>query len=165
MTIGISTARRSHGFASSAGCRLSAPGSDGRFGVGGESWEKNKEGKNIMTGQKTVRRRWSSVPIYFLNQKVVYSRSGKSFSAIFSGPYALNEEPYIRIAVGNYPNLLVARRQEDKLLKEHPAPLNMEVYENSQRKHQKSGSIMPKAQNKLLKICLAGDQNFLGYIL
>lgn len=83
-----------------------------------------------MTGQKTVRRRWSSVPIYFLNQKVVYSRSGKSFSAIFSGPYALNEEPYIRIAVGNYPNLLVARRQEDKLLKEHPAPLNMEVYEN-----------------------------------
>ena len=105
------------------------------------------------------------VPIYFKNQKVVYSRSGKSFSAIFSGPYALNEEPYIRIAVGNYPNLLVARRQEDKLLKEHPAPLNMEVYENSQRKHQKSGSIMPKAQNKLLKICLAGDQNFLGYIL
>ena len=127
--------------------------------MGGESWEKNKEGKNIMTGQKTVRRRWSSVPIYFLNQKVVYSRSGKSFSAFFSGPYALNEEPYIRIAVGNYPNLLVARRQEDKLLKEHPAPLNMEVYESSKRKHQKPGSIMPKAQNKLLKICLAGDQN------
>lgn len=165
MTIGISTARRSHGFASSAGCRLSARGLDGSFGAGGESWEKNKDGKNIMTGQKTVRRRWSSVPIYFLNQKVVYSRSGKSFSAIFSGPYALNEEPYIRIAVGNYPNLLVARRQEDKLLKEHPAPLNMEVYESSQRKHQKPGNIMRKVQNKLLKICLAGAQNVLGYIL
>lgn len=165
MTIGISTARRSHGFASSAGCRLSARGLDGSFGVGGESWEKNKEGKNIMTGQKTVRRRWSSVPIYFLNQKVVYSRSGKSFSAIFSGPYALNEESYIRIAVGNYPNLLVARRQEDKLLKEHPAPLNMEVYENSQRKHQKPGSIMQKEQRKLARICLVRDHVFLGHIL
>lgn len=156
---------RSRGFASSAGCRLSAPGSDGSFGVGGESWEKNKEGKNIMTGQKTVRRRWSSVPIYFLNQKVVYSRSGKSFSAFFSGPYALNEEPYIRIAVGNYPNLLVARRQEDKLLKEHPAPLNMEVYESSKRKHQKPGSIMPKAQRKLARKCSVRDHVFLGHIL
>ena len=54
---------RSRGFASSAGCRLSAPGSDGRFGVGGESWEKNKDGKNIMTERKTVRRWWSSVTI------------------------------------------------------------------------------------------------------
>ena len=84
------------------------------------------------------------VPIYFKNQKMVYSRSGKSFSAIFSGPYALNEEPYIRIAVGDYPDLLVARRQEDKLLKEPPALLNMEVYESSQRKHQNPGNIMQK---------------------
>ena len=105
------------------------------------------------------------VPIYFKNQKVVYSRSGKSFSAIFSGLYALNEEPYIRIAVGNYPNLLVARRQEDKLLKEHPAPLNMEVYESSQRKHQKSGNIMRKAQSELTSKCLTGDQDFPVYIL
>ena len=96
---------------------------------------------------------------------MVYSRSGKSFSAIFSGPYALNEEPYIRIAVGDYPDLLVARRQEDKLLKEPPAPLNMEVYESSRRKHQKPGNIMQKAQSELTSKCLTGDQDFPGYIL
>ena len=55
------------------------------------------------------------VPIYFKNQKVVYSRSGEPFSGIFSGPYALDVEPYIRIAVGDYPDLLVARGQDDAL--------------------------------------------------
>ena len=55
------------------------------------------------------------VPIYFKNQKVVYTRSGEPSSAIFSGPYELDVEPYIRIAVGDYPDLLVARGQDDAL--------------------------------------------------
>ena len=55
------------------------------------------------------------VPIYFKNKKQIKSRSGELASATFFGPFDLTQEPYIRVAVGDYPDLLAARGQDDAL--------------------------------------------------
>ena len=42
------------------------------------------------------------VPIYFKNREFIRAADGDKCSAIFSGPYNHSEEPYIRIAIGDY---------------------------------------------------------------
>ena len=49
------------------------------------------------------------VPIYFKNKKMLKSSVGKMCSATFFGPYNKNVEPYIRISVGDY-NDMVRKR-------------------------------------------------------
>lgn len=46
------------------------------------------------------------VCIYFKSLKVITSLSGESVSASFLGPFDISQEPYIRIAVGDYNELL-----------------------------------------------------------
>lgn len=46
------------------------------------------------------------VPIYFKSTKTVRTRSGESASAVFFGPFDKEVEPYIRIAVGDYDDML-----------------------------------------------------------
>lgn len=42
------------------------------------------------------------VPIYFKNREFIRAADGDKCAAIFSGPYNHSEEPYIRIALGDY---------------------------------------------------------------
>ena len=46
------------------------------------------------------------VPIYFKSSKFVTASTGEKLSAIFFGPYDKTVEPYIKIAVGDYEDLL-----------------------------------------------------------
>lgn len=42
------------------------------------------------------------VPIYFKNKEFIRAADGDKCPAIFFGPYDHSEEPYIRIALGDY---------------------------------------------------------------
>ena len=55
------------------------------------------------------------VPIYFREKKTVVTMRGEHVSAIFFGPYDKNVEPYIRIAVGDYLELLERFGKDDAL--------------------------------------------------
>ena len=46
------------------------------------------------------------VPIYFKNSKEILTLDGRTASAVFFGPYDGEEEPYIKIAVGDYKEML-----------------------------------------------------------
>lgn len=52
------------------------------------------------------------VPIYFKEREYIVTSKGEQCSALFFGPYDKSEEPYIKVAVGDYPKLL--RECEDK---------------------------------------------------
>lgn len=55
------------------------------------------------------------IPIYFKATKTIISRSGEHVSASFFGPYDKSVEPYIRISVGDYPDLLRERGKDNAL--------------------------------------------------
>ena len=55
------------------------------------------------------------IPIYFKASKNIMSRSDEYVSASFFGPYDKSVEPYIRISVGDYPDLLCERGKDDAL--------------------------------------------------
>lgn len=46
------------------------------------------------------------VPIYFKASKYVTTSTGESCSALFFGPYDKSLEPYIKVSVGDYQDLL-----------------------------------------------------------
>ena len=52
------------------------------------------------------------VPIYFKEREYIVTSKGEQCSALFFGPYDKSEEPYIKVAVGDYPKLL--RECDDK---------------------------------------------------
>lgn len=55
------------------------------------------------------------IPIYFKTCKHIISRNGEEASAAFLGPFDKREEPYIRIAVGDYQELKGKRGQDNAL--------------------------------------------------
>lgn len=55
------------------------------------------------------------VPIYFKAAKNIVSIDGQMASAAFWGPYDKSQEPYIRIAVGDYQELLAERGKDNAL--------------------------------------------------
>ncbi len=55
------------------------------------------------------------VPIYFKNTKYIKSQNGQFVSAIFLGPYDKSLEPYIRIAVDDYYDMLTERGKDNAL--------------------------------------------------
>lgn len=55
------------------------------------------------------------VPIYFREKDTVVTLKGENVSAIFFGPYDKDMEPYIKIAVGDYPELLKKYGKDDAL--------------------------------------------------
>ena len=55
------------------------------------------------------------VPIYFKSCKSIIARNGEIASASFFGPYDKEEEPYIRIAVGDYQEMLSERGKDNAL--------------------------------------------------
>lgn len=46
------------------------------------------------------------VPVYFKSSRYVLTSTGEKCSALFFGPYDKNLEPYIKISVGDYRELL-----------------------------------------------------------
>ena len=50
------------------------------------------------------------VPIYFKSSEFIRAADGDKCSAIFSGPYNHSEEPYIRIAIGDYKKRVEAQQ-------------------------------------------------------
>ncbi len=46
------------------------------------------------------------VPIYLKANSTIIARDGEEVSAVFFGPYDHFQEPYIKIATGDYPELL-----------------------------------------------------------
>ena len=55
------------------------------------------------------------VPIYFKNTLFLHTLSGEVASASFFAPYDKSVEPYIRIAVGDYYDLLAKWGKDDAL--------------------------------------------------
>ena len=55
------------------------------------------------------------VPIYFKASKTITSMDGEEVSATFFGPYDKTQEPYIRISVGDYEDLLKKMDQDNAL--------------------------------------------------
>ncbi|MGI6014419.1 MAG: ImmA/IrrE family metallo-endopeptidase [Oscillospiraceae bacterium] len=65
-----------------------------------------------------LRRRYDfpmRVPIYFKASRTIRSLDGEEVSATFFGPYDKTLEPYIRIAVGDYKDLLDERGKDNAL--------------------------------------------------
>ena len=58
------------------------------------------------------------VPIYFKNQEYIVTSKGEIVSAFFFGPYDKAEEPYIKVAVGDYSKLLRKYKDKDDALAE-----------------------------------------------
>ena len=54
-------------------------------------------------------------PVYLYPSDMLLTRDGKLASAIFFGPYDRNEEPNIRIATGDYPDLERADGRDNAL--------------------------------------------------
>lgn len=55
------------------------------------------------------------VPIYFKVSEYIISKSGEKFSAIFFEPFDRNNEPYIRIATGDFKKTKQKTCQDDAL--------------------------------------------------
>lgn len=55
------------------------------------------------------------VPIYFKASKYVTSSTGEQVSAIFFGPYDKTLEPYIKVSVGDYQDLLEKNGKDNAL--------------------------------------------------
>lgn len=55
------------------------------------------------------------VPIYFKATETIKTMNGGNASASFFGPFDISQEPYIRIAVGDYEYLLEQRGQDNAL--------------------------------------------------
>lgn len=55
------------------------------------------------------------VPIYFKASKTITAMNGEEVSATFFGPYDKTQEPYIRISVGDYEDLLKKMDQDNAL--------------------------------------------------
>jgi hypothetical protein len=55
------------------------------------------------------------VPVYLLPGEFVTTMHGDRCSASFFAPWDRNEEPYIRVATGDYPQLLASRGRDDAL--------------------------------------------------
>lgn len=55
------------------------------------------------------------IPIYFKASKKIISLEGEEVSATFFGPYNKSVEPYIRISVGDYQELLEERGKDNAL--------------------------------------------------
>ena len=56
------------------------------------------------------------IPIYVKNALKIQARDGELVYGTFLGPYDFLEEPYIRISVGDYRELLLKYGQKDALL-------------------------------------------------
>ena len=55
------------------------------------------------------------VPIYCKNAEFLITRSGKTCSAAFFGPYDKTLEPYIRVSVGDYRTMVEERGKDNAL--------------------------------------------------
>lgn len=55
------------------------------------------------------------VPIYLKASATISAMDGEQVSATFFGPYDKYQEPYIRVAVGDYQELLKKRGKDDAL--------------------------------------------------
>lgn len=55
------------------------------------------------------------IPIYFKCSKQVKTMDGDTASATFFGPFDKTVEPYIRVSVGDYPDLLEQRGKDNAL--------------------------------------------------
>lgn len=55
------------------------------------------------------------VPIYLKNTKQIKAMSGEMVSATFFGPFDKKQEPYIRVSVGDYEDLLIQRGKDNAL--------------------------------------------------
>lgn len=55
------------------------------------------------------------VPIYLKNSAMIRAMDGEMVSATFFGPYDKYQEPYIRVAVGDYQELLKKKQKDDIL--------------------------------------------------
>lgn len=55
------------------------------------------------------------IPIYLKNSAMIRAMDGEMVSATFFGPYDKYQEPYIRVAVGDYQELLKKKQKDDIL--------------------------------------------------
>lgn len=55
------------------------------------------------------------VPVYFKASKEIMSSDGRIASALFFWPYDRKEEPYIKVAVGDYQEMLRERGKDNAL--------------------------------------------------